>query len=72
MSSVGKISLDLNVNSKGFKKQVNGIQKETTKAFGSMSIAVGNILANLATKAVSSIGSFVKDSIDNVLQLRKF
>ena len=69
MSSVGKISLDLNVNSKGFKKQVNGIQKETTKAFGSMSIAVGNILANLATKAVSSIGSFVKDSIDKGSEL---
>lgn len=63
MSSVGKISLDLNINSKGFNKQVDGIQKQTTKAFGAMSVAVGNIMANLAAKAVASMGHFIKDSI---------
>ena len=64
MSSVGQISLDLNVNSKKFNHQVDGIQKQTTKAFNTMSIAVGNILSNMMQKAVASVGSFVKDSID--------
>lgn len=53
----------MNVNSKKFNKQIDGIQKQTTKAFGAMSIVVGNIMANMAQRAVSSIGSFVKDSI---------
>lgn len=69
MSSVGRISLDLNINSRNFNRQVNGIQRQTTKAFGSMSVAVGNIMANLATKAVASIGNFVKDSIDKGSEL---
>lgn len=69
MSSVGSISLDLNVNSRNFNKQVNGIQRQTTKAFGTMSVAVGNIMANLATKAVESVGNFVKDSIDKGSEL---
>lgn len=64
MSSVGRISLDLNVNSRGFNRQVNNIERQTTKAFSSMSVAVGNIMANLAQKAVASIGNFVKDSIN--------
>ena len=64
MSSVGQISLDLNVNNKKFSHQVDGIQKQTTKAFNTMSIAVGNILSNMLQKAVASVGSFVKDSID--------
>lgn len=34
-----------------------------------MSVAVGNILANMATKAIASIGSFVKDSIDKGSEL---
>ena len=34
-----------------------------------MSVAVGNILSNLVTKAVASIGSFVKDSIDKGSEL---
>lgn len=34
-----------------------------------MSVAVGNILADMATKAISSIGSFVKDSIDKGSEL---
>lgn len=34
-----------------------------------MSVAVGNIMANLATKAVASIGNFVKDSIDKGSEL---
>ena len=64
MSSVGKISLDLNVNSKNFNKQVDGIQKQTTKSFGIMSVAIGNIFADMATRAVAGIGNFVKDSIN--------
>lgn len=69
MSSVGKISLDLNVNSKNFNKQVNGIEKQTKSAFNSMSVAVGNIIANMATKAAASIGNFVKDSINRGSEL---
>lgn len=69
MSSVGKISLDLNVNSKQFNKQVNGIQKATTKAFGLMSVAVGNIISNMVQNAVKGIGDFVKDSIDKGSEL---
>ena len=69
MSSVGKISLDLNINSKKFDKQVDGIQKQTTKAFGLMSVAVGNIISNMVTKATASIGNFVKDSIDKGSEL---
>ena len=34
-----------------------------------MSVAVGNILADMATKAIASIGSFVKDSIDKGSEL---
>lgn len=64
MSSVGNISLDLNINKKGFNKQVDGIQKSTTKAFNTMSIAVGNIVSDMVTKAISGIGNFVKDSIN--------
>ena len=64
MSSVGSISLDLNVNSKKFNKQIDGIQKQATKSFGAMSIVIGNIVSNLATKAVASVGAFVKDCID--------
>lgn len=69
MSSIGKISLDLNVNSKGFNKQVNGIQKQTTKAFGGMSVAIGNIVANVVQKAAAGIGKFVKDSINKGSEL---
>lgn len=69
MSSVGKISLDLNLNNKHFNKQVKGIDKVATKAFGVMSVAVGNIMANMATKAVQSIGTFVKDSINKGSEL---
>lgn len=64
MSSVGRISLDLNVNNRQFNRQVDGIQKQTTKAFSAMSVAVGSILANLAQKAAASIGNFIKDSIE--------
>lgn len=64
MSSVGNISLDLNINKKGFNKQVDGIQKSTTKAFNTMSIAIGNIVSDMVTKAISGIGNFVKDSIN--------
>ena len=64
MSSIGNISLDLNINKKNFEKQVSGIQKSTTKSFGMMSVAIGNVVSNMLTKAVSDIGSFVKDSID--------
>ena len=64
MSSVGSISLNLGINTRQFNKQVNGIQKQTTKAFSFISVAVGNIMADMATKAVASIGNFVKDSID--------
>lgn len=69
MSSVGKISLDLNINSKKFNKQVDGIKNHTTKAFSAMSVAIGNIFANMATEAVKSIGNFVKDSIDKGSEL---
>lgn len=69
MSSIGKISLDLNVNSKKFNKQVDGIEKHVTKSFGSMQVAIGNILSNLAQKALASIGTFVKDSIDKGSEL---
>ncbi len=34
-----------------------------------MSVAVGNILADMATRAIASIGSFVKDSIDKGSEL---
>ena len=34
-----------------------------------MSVAIGNIFANMATKAVESIGNFVKDSIDKGSEL---
>lgn len=64
MSSVGSISLDLNVNNRQFNRQIDGIQKQTTKAFSAMSVAVGSILANLAQKAAASIGNFIKDSIE--------
>lgn len=69
MSSVGRISLDLNINSKKFGKQVDGIQKQTTKAFSFMSVAVGNIMARMAEQAVASVGNFVKDSIDKGSEL---
>lgn len=69
MSSVGRVSLDLNVNSKKFNKQVNGIEKQATKAFGSMSVAVGNIIANMVQKAIASVGDFVKDSINKGSEL---
>ena len=69
MSSVGNISLDLNINRKKFNKQVDGIKGHTTKAFSAMSVAIGNIFANMATKAVESIGNFVKDSIDKGSEL---
>lgn len=69
MSSVGKISLDLNVNNKDFNRQVNNIEKQTTKAFSTMSVAIGNIISNLSQKAISSIGKFVKDSIDKGSEL---
>lgn len=69
MSSVGKISLDLNVNSKDFNKQVDGIQKQTTKRFELMSVAIGNIFADMAQRAVAGIGNFVKDSINKGSEL---
>lgn len=69
MSSVGRISLDLNVNSKRFNKQVDGIQKQTTKAFGIMSVAIGNIMSNMVTNAIGSIGKFVTDSINKGSEL---
>ena len=69
MSSIGKISLDLNVNSKNFNKQVDGIQKQTTKAFGTLSVVVGNIIADMAQKAVAGVGRFVKGTIDKGSEL---
>lgn len=69
MSSVGKISLDLNVNSRGFNRQVDDIGKQAKKSFGMLSIAVGNIFADMAQRAVGSIGNFVKDSINKGSEL---
>ena len=69
MSSVGRINLDLNINSRGFNRQVDNIAKNTQSKFSAMSIAVGNILANLATKAVASLGGFVKDCLDKGSEL---
>lgn len=69
MSSIGKISLDLNVNSRDFNKQVNGIQKQTTKAFGTLSVVVGNIVADMVQKAVNGVGNFVKGTIDKGSEL---
>mgnify|MGYP002514626131 CR=1 FL=1 len=69
MSSVGSINLDLNINNRGFDKQVDNIASRTKQKFGVMSVAVGNILADMATKAIASIGSFVKDSIDKGSEL---
>lgn len=69
MSSVGKISLDLNVNSKGFDKQVDGIEKQAKKSFGMLSVAVGNIIANMAEQALRGIGNFVTDSINKGSEL---
>lgn len=63
MSSIGKISLDLSVNSKKFSKQIDGIGKQAKKSMGKLDIAMGNIIANLATKAVAAVGDFVADSI---------
>lgn len=69
MSSVGRIDLDLNINNRNFDRQVDNIGSRTKKKFEAMSIAIGNVLANLATQAVSSIGNFVKDSIDKGSEL---
>ena len=69
MSSVGRIDLDLNINNRGFDKQVDQIASRTKQKFNVMSVAVGNILADMATKAIASIGSFVKDSIDKGSEL---
>lgn len=69
MSSVGNISLDLNVNSRGFNRQVDGIGKQAKKSFGMLSVAVGNIFADMAQRAVGSIGNFVKDSINKGSEL---
>ena len=69
MSSVGKISLDLSLNNKQFDKQVKGIEKTTTKAFGMMSVAIGNIVSNMLQSAVAGVGNFVKDSINKGSEL---
>lgn len=69
MSSVGRISLDLNVNSKKFNKQVDEIQKQTTKAFNILSVAVGNIVSNMVTQALGSVGEFVKGTLDKGSEL---
>lgn len=69
MSSVGRIDLDLNINNRGFDRQVDSIASKTKQKFGMMSVAVGNILADMATKAIASIGNFVKDSIDKGSEL---
>lgn len=69
MSSVGRIDLDLNINNRNFDRQVDNIGSRTKKKFEAMSIAIGNVLANLATQAVLSIGTFVKDSIDKGSEL---
>ena len=69
MSSIGKISLDLNINNKKFNRQVDNIEKQTKKSFNSMSVAVGNIMSQLAQKALGSIGNFVSDSINKGSEL---
>lgn len=69
MSSIGKISLDLSVNRKGFNRQVDAIGKETKKSFGVMSVAVGNIVSNILSNAVGQVGNFVKDSINKGSEL---
>lgn len=69
MSSVGRISLDLGINSRGFNRQVDGIRNQASRAFGTLSVAVGNIISNMVTQALGSIGNFVKDSIDKGSEL---
>ena len=64
MASAGSIDLDLRINNRQFNKQVDGIQKQTTKAFSAMSVAVGNIVSGMIGKITSGIGNFVKDSIE--------
>lgn len=63
MSSIGTISLDLSINNKKFNKQVDNIGKQAKASMGKLDIAMGNIIANLATKAIAGIGRFVSDSI---------
>lgn len=69
MSSVGDISLDLNVNTKQFDKQIKNLDKETKKSFGLLSVTVGNIMADMAQRAVASMGHFVTDTINKGSEL---
>lgn len=61
--------MDLNVNNRGFNRQVDNIQRQTTRAFSAMSVAVGNIMSIMIQKAVSAIGNFAKDCIEKGSEL---
>jgi len=63
LSTVGTISLGLSLNTKNYDRQVNNIQSKTSKSFNTMSIAVGNIVANMAQKAAMSMAGFVTSSL---------
>lgn len=69
MSSAGRIDLDLNINNRRFGRQVDNIQRSTTKAFGAMSIAVGNIVSNMVQNITRNVASFVDDCIDKGSEL---
>ena len=74
-TSVGQVNLNLGINQNSVKSSVSKaastagqqMAKSTgpfKKLFGTMSVAVGNIFANMFTSAIKSMGSFISSSID--------
>jgi phage-related protein len=66
-TSVGRVQLDLGFNKRGFQNEVNKMGQENKSMFSKMgmafSMAIGNIVAQAAMKAVSAIGRFTKESV---------
>lgn len=75
-ASVGRVDLDLGINQKGLKQQIKGIGNANKKEFQALgkslgsslghtfSVAIGNMMANLAQTAIQSLGGFFKSSIE--------
>lgn len=63
MSSIGQIYLELGIDTNKFRKQVDGIKKQSTGTLGAFSVAFGNVMANMATQAAKAVGRFFKDSV---------
>lgn len=66
--SVGRVNLDVGLNQKSLQKEIKGMggsfKSSFSKLGGSISVAIGNMIASAVQAAAKNIGKFISSSIE--------